>query len=849
MKSPHILTPPLFISYNNNKPNNRTIHIELINMNIRNIIIFTSIIVLLFSICTVSATNNTDDTDNHQNIEKETISTVEVDNNIEKISKEENKNIKETRQKQVYVSPNGKDYNDGTYLKPYKTINKAINVVNNNDKIILKEGTHYIDNDYTTQITKNITLTSNNKDKTIIKSYTASTDLFKVNKGVTFTVSNVQFRNIERGAIISNYGCVKLDNVNVVDCNIYHYATQRALINNYANITINKGEFHRNKGYNGTALYNTANATITNTNIWNSNALFGGAIYSHTGKITIRNSKILSNTVNGSEMNGWDSENYVFTGGLGGAIYNNGIMDIYQTTFHSNKIPEGQYHRQLGGCIYSKGKLSIHNSQILYSYIYGSAGAIYSEGTLKVVNSTINHNEAENYAGAILNNEQAIIINSTINRNKGFRCAAILNNYRMQFTNTVIGANTGEITVIINNANITMKNVTALYNSAETAGVLQNYGNIGIHSSVMIRNTGYWGGVLESYEGKILINNSKLNSNKANAVGGAIYSTDTSISIVNSELHSNTANETGGAISSQNNSITIKNTSICGNKLKEKPNTKELINQILIYDSHELYSYGGALYLIGKTTKILNSKIFYNTADCGGAIAIMNGTLLINDSNIQGNTARQTGGAITTYLGENDFNPKINITRTNINRNIANNGTQAIFNGLWVADGGELSIYNSNINYNGRSTNYADDNDVISNGGTVNLTNTTLRYNKGSTIINTGYMNISNSVISNNVNHNGSIISSATRMKISNTKLKENVAKYTIRTVCGQGEGLLTVTKSTLYNSKNKYEIYNDNEYSENSNVKCDNNWWGTKTKPTNRVYNCKINSFYKGLN
>ena len=81
----------------------------------------------------------------------------------------------------------------------------------------------------------------------------------------------------------------------------------------------------------------------------------------------------------------------------------------------------------------------------------------------------------------------------------------------------------------------------------------------------------------------------------------------------------------------------------------------------------------------------------------------MNGTLLMNVSNVSGNNARYAGGAISVYYGENDLNPFINISKTNMNYNYAKEDGHAIYNGAGIFMGGRIYIYGSNINFNGKT--------------------------------------------------------------------------------------------------------------------------------------------------
>ena len=340
----------------------------------------------MVSLTATSAADNTDTSDtvvsNHE--------VHSIEKNTTVINKEKTKNIKTAKSK-IYVSPNGNDKATGLNNNPYKTITKAITVANNNDEIILNDGTYTISNVGKVDINKNITIKSNNKQKVIIQAKTSVNDLFFINPSNSLSISNVQFKNINRCSVFANKGKLSLTNVDFISNSINKGGNnKKAIVNNYGTLKMDKCYFEKNKGYNGSALYNVATATITNSNIRNGNALFGGAIYSHYGTVVIRNSNITANTVNGSDI-GYETEYDKHDSGVGGAIYNRATMQIHNTILQYNKIPYGQYRTQIGGAIANYGKLLFNNSRILNTYAMGS-GAIYNSHTLNVINSVINNN-------------------------------------------------------------------------------------------------------------------------------------------------------------------------------------------------------------------------------------------------------------------------------------------------------------------------------------------------------------------------------------------------------------------------------------------------------------------------
>ncbi len=797
-------------------------------------VLFFILLTLLISLTAINATKDIDENDS-------VLSDHEV-NNIEKnttlVNKENPKNIKMAKSN-IYVSPNGNDKATGSNNNPYKTITKAITSANNNDEIILKDGTYIITNVGRVDINKNITIKSNNKQKVTIQAKTSVNDLFFINPSNSLSISNVQFKNINRCSVFANKGKLTLTNVDFISNGVNNNGNnKKAIVNNYGTLTMNKCYFEKNRGYNGSAVYNVATATITNSNIRNGNALFGGAIYSHYGTVIIKNSNITANTVNGSEMDGWDSDSYVYTGGLGGAIFNRATMQIHNTILQYNKIPEGQYHVQFGGTIANYGKLLLNNSRVLNTYAMGS-GAIYNSHTLNVYNSVINNNLAEHHGGAILNNGYATIINTTINRNQGFY-SVITNNYQMQINNSIINTNNATVSLIRNNYNLKMNNITGMFNTAANGGFIYNLARLTLLSSKLTQNNGDCGGAIEDNGEYTLIDKCFLNSNKANSSGGAINCQDANITVTSTQFNSNTAVSSGGAISTSNSIFAVRSSTFNGNKVDYN------FDKSTNYEYSD--SYGGALCINGGTTKIIDSLINYNIADCGGAIAIFDGTVYMNVTNIYSNTAKNVGGAISTYSEENDYKPYMKLYKINIKYNYAKNGGHAISDDA-LAYGLTIDITSSNINNNGKTSNTEFD-DVLVLSGIVTMNDVQIKYNNASVLWSCANLTIKNSMISGNIKNNGEMIGYYGKTIITNSRIRDNICKHVFSTYVGQFDGKLTIDKSTIYNPKAKYEIYNDYDsyYSSTSNVKCDNNWWGTQTKPTNRVYKCKINTFNKGL-
>ncbi len=137
---------------------------------------------------------------------------------------------------------------------------------------------------------------------------------------------------------------------------------------NSGTLTVDSCTFRNNVAADyGGAIYNNGTLTITNSLLYqNSTQYFnGGAIYVYTGTVTtINESNFLYNDA------GFD----------GGAIYNNGNLEIDDTGFSFNEASDGS-----GGAIYNRADLEIQDGTFSANFAYFDGGALY------------NHNRTRNF--------------------------------------------------------------------------------------------------------------------------------------------------------------------------------------------------------------------------------------------------------------------------------------------------------------------------------------------------------------------------------------------------------------------------------------------------------------------
>lgn len=215
------------------------------------------------------------------------------------------------------------------------------------------------------------------------------------------------------GALYNNGGEIRILEAafadNFVDSNNLNYGVGGALYNlNGGNVIIDTALFENNYA-NGAASY-------------------GGAIangYQQSNDImTINNSIFRNNYAEGSVIP------------YGGAIYNNGKVDIANSTFDNNYIQGEESMVSYGGALFNTGEMSISNCNITNNYGDGGAntvtrgGAIYNNNQLTIDNSTLagNHIDAQFYgdggalfndAGGVATIKNSIIENNSVNSTSG----------------------------------------------------------------------------------------------------------------------------------------------------------------------------------------------------------------------------------------------------------------------------------------------------------------------------------------------------------------------------------------------------------------------------------------------
>lgn len=328
-----------------------------------------------------------------------------------------------------------------------------------------------------------------------------------------------------------------------------------------------------------------------------SNSHYAGALYNQMGSIDITNSFFTNNSANSGSINfGIGGAIYNLSGGTinvdstlfegnysggasayGGAIANGYLSSAISTAYINNSIFKNNYGVAdpfgQGGAIYNNGNIEINNTQFIENHLQGSSGslllggALYNSGNMTVNSSSFDgnyFNEAAQMSvsgSAIANTGTLNIANSVFKNNK-----SVIGDGSVISGGTIYNANSATIegSVFSNNESNGGSQGTNIY-----GGVINNYTD---SSTLVIKNSTFnsnvsvagegdraWGGVIyndgdATIENSTIENNSISGGNNTTVQGGAIYNTaNGTVNIIGSNIENNktvstSENALGGGI-------------------------------------------------------------------------------------------------------------------------------------------------------------------------------------------------------------------------------------------------------------------------------------------------------------
>ena len=472
-----------------------------------------------------------------------------------------------------------------------------------------------------------------------------------------------------------------------------------------------------------------ADVKLENVNVTgNSSQGNGGGIYVEDGSVEIIGGSISGNSAAGTNERGAQG---------GGGIYaKNSDVVLTDTTISGNTVTGSG--KDGGGVLVKNGSLTINDSTISDNTAPDQGGGIHVEWSeLKITDSTVSGNKAANGAGIFMadtdvpkNETEHTITKTTIENNTASNLGGgvyVGNNSDVTITDSTLEGNTaasqGGAIVAYSGRNITLDNTTVKGNKAISGGAIHALGTAVTDTHITLENnTEFTGNNATSGAGiyaytiagnplQIDILNSKINNNTATSYGGGIFAYNgVKVRADGADISGNKATGNGGGVcvydatcslTTSNGTVFRENSGYRGGGIFSSGGTVTVEDST--FEKNTATDDGGAIAATQKSTlTVRSSKVLENkAADTAGGILAEKSTLEVTDSIIDGNRASVGGGLYIADIdapGETkEDKPEHTITRTEITNNTADG--QGIGGGIYLG-AQKLTITDSKLTGN-----------------------------------------------------------------------------------------------------------------------------------------------------
>lgn len=376
----------------------------------------------------------------------------------------------------------------------------------------------------------------------------------------------------------------------------------------------------------------------------NSNKGLGGGIYSYESTLTVTDSTISGNEAKGSTSLIWyNSKDEISSEALGNggggicAVGKKSDVTLDGVTVTGNKATYSK--KGTGAGIEAQGgSLTVKDSTISNNEAQGNGGGIFSaEGNvLDVSGSTIQGNKADNGGG--IHTGEARDVSKTPSK------ATITDTKILE--NEAIGSGEGGGVHVGTRADATLKGCTVANNKSVSTGggIAAKLSTVTLDDTTVENNQAVNGGGLFhlgiAVPGSLTLQNgSVIRNNTASSMGGGLFLWgNVGLKSENSEISGNKALYGAGIAASQ---YTANFASPKLELVDTKVNNNGDANTVM----------GGGIYAAsGVTVTSKNTKFLGNTASSGGGILLyLNSSADLNNSEVSGNKATGNGGGVYVY--------------------------------------------------------------------------------------------------------------------------------------------------------------------------------------------------------
>ena len=531
--------------------------------------------------------------------------------------------------------------------------------------------------------------------------------------------------------------------------------------------TLTNATVANNSATSGGGLASAGAVTINGGAVTGNSATNGGGLFNNTGTLTVSGASVTGNTATNQ----------------GGAVYQQaGTTNLNNATVDNNTAVLGGAAAIVAGALNTSGGSLSSNTAV-------NAGAVYNGGTTVVDGTTVNSNKANGgtaanggNAGALYNAAALTVKNASLTGNRvvpNTNASPGVSGYGGAVLSVSLSA-AGAPTLSFQNTTINGGGVSG--GNASVGGAIAALGNIGVGGAntvttanglTLSKNVALAGGGIYTW-GTTTLTNSTLDQNKAThasaGIGGGLYAAQSgaapTVTLDNTAVTANDGVAGGGGLVLgagvttvvKNGSKVNSNTGAIGAGIS---NAGTLTVQGSHVDGNSASNSGGGIYTATAVT-LTNSSVDDNSAAfLGGGLSTTAtaGSFTMTGGTVSGNDAYGAGGVfvsdnLTASFDDTDF--------------VGNTSTGANFGGGAILSGGKVTVDHATLSGNTADGASGSGGAIFSGSANENVTTT---------------LKVSNSTITGNDSFVGSAIyagstkdSSTNKTSVTNTTIHANAA-------------------------------------------------------------------------